>query len=100
MEGKVATMKTVGTREFKNRLGSYMAEVQRGGSLIITVRGKAIAKVNPIHTAEEPDQKLRQLLEKLESEGKIHMAKRPLRKFRPVPGRGKSGSEMIIQDRR
>jgi prevent-host-death family protein len=93
-------MKRVGAREFKNKLGSYIAEVRRGRSLIITMRGKAVAKVNPIPAAEDSDQGLRQLLEKLESEGKIRLGRRPLKPFRPVPGRGKSASQMIIEDRR
>src|SRR6266702_405573 len=40
------------------------------------------------------------VLKKLEAEGKIRLPKRPLGKFRAVPSRGKSASQMIIEDRR
>ncbi len=93
-------MKTVGSREFKNRMGRYMKAVRQGQSLLLTERGKPVAKVVPPdpEPAEEPT--LTDVLKKLEAEGKIRLAKRPLGKLRAIPSRGKSASEMIIEDRR
>ena len=34
-------MKTVGSRELKNRLGRYLGLVRRGETIIVTDRGKA-----------------------------------------------------------
>jgi prevent-host-death family protein len=40
-------MNKVGSREFKNHFGRYMRAVREGKTLIITVRGKAVAKIYP-----------------------------------------------------
>lgn len=93
-------MKTVGSREFKNRMGRYMKAVRKGQSLLLTERGKPVAKVVPPDAEQAPEPTLMDVLRRLESEGKIRLAKRPLSKFRPIPSRGKSASEMILEDRR
>lgn len=93
-------MKTVGSREFKNRMGRYMKAVRQGQSLLLTERGKPVAKVVPPDPEPAPEPILMDVLKRLESEGKIRLAKRPLSKFRPIPSRGKSASEMILEDRR
>jgi prevent-host-death family protein len=92
-------MKTVGSREFKNRMGQYMRAVRRGQTLLVTDRGKAIAKVSPVSEADRSDNDLSEILKRLESEGKIRLGTRPMKPFRGVPGRGKLASEMIIEDR-
>jgi prevent-host-death family protein len=93
-------MQKVGSREFKNRLGRYLLAVRKGQTLLVTDRGKPVAKVSP--PDENGDSKLTfsDVLKKLEAEGKIRLPKRPLRKFRAVPTRGKLASQMIIEDRR
>lgn len=93
-------MQKVGSRELKNRLGRYLRLVRQGITLIVTDRGKPIAKVSPPDedTAGEPT--LMDVLKRLDAEGKIRLAKGSLGKFRAVPSRGKSASQMIIEDRR
>ena len=93
-------MQRVGSREFKNRLGRYLGEVRKGQTLLITDRGKPVAKVSPPDQNGESGLTFSELLKKLEAEGKIRLPKRPLGKFRAVPSRGKPGSQMIIEDRR
>ena len=93
-------MQTVGSREFKNRLGRYLLAVRRGQTLLVTDRGKPVAKVSPPDHDADTALTFSDVLKKLEAEGKIRLAKRPLGKFRAVPSRGKSASQMIIQDRR
>lgn len=93
-------MKTVGSREFKNRMGRYMKGVRQGQGLLLTERGKPVAKVVPPDPEPAPEPSLMDVLKRLESEGKIRLAKRPLSRFRPIPSRGKSASEMILEDRR
>lgn len=93
-------MQTVGSREFKNRMGRYLRKVREGKTLIITDRGTPIAKVGPTveSTGNPPD--LRRRLEELEAQGLIRLGRKPLRPIRPVKSRGKPASRMIIEDRR
>lgn len=93
-------MQKVGSREFKNRMGQYLKAVRRGESLVITDRGEPVAKVVPPDQDKSEQPTLRKRLEELDAQGLIRLAKRPLGKFRAVPSRGKSASEMIIEDRR
>jgi prevent-host-death family protein len=93
-------MQKVGSREFKNRMGRYLREVRRGQSLVITDRGKPVAKVVPPDGAKPSQSGLAERLKELEAQGLIRLAKRPLSKFRAIPSRGKSASQMIIEDRR
>jgi len=93
-------MQKVGSREFKNRMGRYLREVRGGRSLVITDRGKPVAKVVPPDEAKTEQSGLAERLKELEAQGLIRLAKRPLSKFRAIPSRGKSASQMIIEDRR
>lgn len=92
-------MRKVGSREFKNRLGTFLAAVRDGQSLLITHRGSVVAKVSP------PDQdsragSLRDRLKNLEEKGFIRLPKRPIGPFKAVPSRGRSASQMLLEDRR
>lgn len=93
-------MQKVGSREFKNRMGRYLACVRKGQTLLVTARGKPIAKVVPADEAKPEQSGLMERLKELEAQGLIRLAKRPLGRFRAIPSRGKSASEMIIEDRR
>jgi prevent-host-death family protein len=93
-------MQKVGSREFKNRMGRYLAAVRRGQTLLLTDRGKPVAKVIPLHQDGNAELSFSDVLRKLEAEGKIRLAKRPLGEFKAIPSRGKSASRMIIEDRR
>ncbi len=92
-------MQRVGSREFKNRLGRYLRAVRNGQTLLVTDRGKPVAKVCPPEQDSDSQPTLADVLKKLEAEGKIRLPKRPLGEFRAVPSRGKSASQMIIEDR-
>lgn len=93
-------MKRVGTRELKNRLSAYMRRVRHGERLVVTDRGKPFAQITPI--PEKPAAKsLNDLLQELETRGLVRKAKGgTLRPFKPVPSRGKSAAQMIVEDRR
>jgi prevent-host-death family protein len=91
-------MRKIGSREFKNRLGKYLRAVRKGQTLIITDRGKAVAQVGPA-AQESAANLLEEKWKELEALGLIHLAKKPLPKFRPLKSRGKPASQIIIEDR-
>ncbi len=93
-------MRKVGSREFKNRMGRYMDIIRKGQSLLVTDRGKPLAKICPPDPEVSPELTIMDVLRKLEAEGKIRLAKGRIGKFRAIPSRGKSASEMILEDRR
>ena len=46
-------MKEVGVRELKNRLAFYLRAVRRGQTVIVTMRGKPVARLVPIGGGKE-----------------------------------------------
>ena len=93
-------MQRVGSLEFKNRMGRYLRSVRQGNTLVITDRGTPVAKVGPPDAVEPTEEDIWARLQELEACGLIRLGTRPLKRFRPVPGRGKPASQMIIEDRR
>jgi prevent-host-death family protein len=92
-------MRRIGSRELKNRLGKYLRAVRQGQTLLITDRGRPIAQLGPAPT--EPNRTtLENRLKELEAQGLIRLAQRPMGNFKAVPSRGKSASQMLIEDRR
>ena len=89
----------VGSREFKNRLGRYLRAVRQGKTLIVTDRGKAVAKVSPPDDETESALTLDEIFDRAEAQGLIRLRRKPFGKFKPIPSRGKLASEMIIEDR-
>ncbi|TAN20893.1 MAG: type II toxin-antitoxin system prevent-host-death family antitoxin [Acidobacteria bacterium] len=90
----MATKGTVGARELKNRLGKYLEQVRKGGTLIITDRGKEVAELRPLPS--DPEEAA---WERLHAEGTVT---RPIGKLRPAtPLRipGVSLSDAIREDR-
>ena len=92
-------MKRVGSRELKNRLGRYLRRVASGEELLITDRGKPVARLTSVRRSSrepaEPDEWLRQLA----AEGHIRLATKPFRPRKPPLNRGKSLSRILIRDR-
>jgi len=93
-------MRRIGSREFKNRLGRYLLAVRKGQTLLITDRGKPVARVSPLDQNVDSELTISDVLKKLEAEGKIRLPKRPLGRFRPVKIKGKPASQTILEDRR
>jgi prevent-host-death family protein len=92
-------MKTAGIKELKNRLSAYLALVKTGEDVLITERGKVIARI-----VSEVSQKtsLRQALQPLVMEGLVDL---PVDRIDravsdPVELPGKEVADMVIEDRR
>lgn len=94
-------MKKVGSRELKNRLGRYLAQVERGETIVVTDRGRPVAKLGPVVPPEDAHEKtVDDILHELAAQGHIRLATRPFADFKPVKAKGKPASRMIIEDRR
>jgi len=97
---KTAGAVTVGVRELKNRLTSYLKLVKADQEVIITERGNPIALMQPLRGAGAP-RSLEARLAALAAKGEISLPEGPLRPRRrrfKIPGRPLS--ELIIEDRR
>ena len=89
-------MITVGVRELKNRLSLYLRQVKEGKRIGVTKRGEVIAFLVPAEE-REVDRSLAALIE----EGMASWSGgKPTGSPRPVKGRGRLLSDIIIEDRR
>jgi prevent-host-death family protein len=93
-------MRTVGSRELKNRLGRYLGIVSKGESILITDRGKPVAKLVSAEPHPKQISTIEERLRELEAAGHLRLAPGKLRRIKPVPAKGKTASQMIIDDRR
>ncbi len=81
-------------KELKNRLGRYLKRVKEGGSLVITERGKPIARIVPLDLS--PESKLK-LMEEL---GLLVPPEGELEPLEPLVTPKQSISEILIEDRK
>ena len=92
-------MKTVGSRELKNRLGRYLGLVSKGETIIVTDRGKPVARLVPPVSDSDKTYSVDDLLRRLEAEGHLRRGTRPFRRFKPIRVKGKPMSQIILEDR-
>jgi prevent-host-death family protein len=92
-------MKTVGSRELKNRLGRYLAMVGKGETIIVTDRGKPVARLLPPALVAVESDTTEDFLRSLEAQGHLRRGTRPFKQFKPIRVKGKPISQMIIEDR-
>lgn len=89
-------MSKVGIRELKNKLSLYLKRVERGERIEVTNRGEVIALLIPAKR-----QAVNAELLALVQEGAASWAGgKPLGSPRPVKGRGRPLSQIIVEDRR
>ena len=88
-----ATSNEAGITELRNNLGRYLDRVRDGEEVIVTVRGRPVARLSPLRAAED---RLAELIE-------AGLARPPISQRRPPPepvaARG-TVSDLIIDHRR
>ena len=89
-------MSQVGVRELKNRLSRYLKQVQGGEEIVVTERGRSVARIVPINTSS-----LKRSLEPMLREGAVRWSGGKPRgaSLRPVI-RGRTLADMVMEDRR
>ncbi len=98
-EPLLTTRKSIGARELKIRLGTYLRLVQEGATLIITERGRPVAELRPIQPEAHG---LEQQLDRLRALGVISGTigeRRPLAYFDPIVSAGPPVSQTLLQER-
>jgi len=92
-------MISVGIKELKNNLSRYLSRVKKGEDILITERGKVVARI----IQEDPkNTSIREALSPLIVKGSVTLPSQKINKEIPVPIEvpGKPISEMAIEDRR
>jgi len=92
-------MISAGIKELKNNLSKYLSRVKKGEDILITERGKAIARI----IKEDPKNiALREVFGPLIIKGLITLPNQKIDNeiSTPVKLPGKPVSEMVIEDRR
>jgi prevent-host-death family protein len=92
-------MKTIGSRELKNRLGRYLKLVGKGETLIVTDRGKPVARIVPTDSNLGEGRSVDEVLKQMEAEGHLRLGTRPFKRFKPIRLKGKPLSKIILEDR-
>ena len=89
------TQTTVGIRDLKARLSSYMRQVKDGATLVITERGKPIGRIVPVRLSVEI--RLRELIQA----GLVAWSGRKLMPMDPVARtRGRrTVADLLLEDR-
>ena len=92
-------MVTAGIKELKNQLSRYIALVKKGDDVLITERGRIIARVVKENSRRSS---LRQALQLLVLKGQVIMPTREIKRDIPKPVKlpGKAVSEIVLEDRR
>jgi prevent-host-death family protein len=87
---------TVGARELKMRLGTYLQRVRQGQRLVVTDRGQPVAELRPIGG----EAGLQSVLVALEARGVVaRPSRKRLTPFRLIETRGGKLSAAVVEDR-
>jgi prevent-host-death family protein len=86
----------VGIRELKNKLSDYLRRIKTGETVIITDRGKPIAKIVPIQPTV--DDRLRTLVDA----GLVEWNGKKLRAYQPIAVNKSDHqlSDLVVEDRK
>ncbi len=87
--------KTIGIRELKEQLSGHLREVKGGMTLVITERGKPVARLMPM--AADIDAKLQQMLDS--GQASWSGQKPPSEGFRASVRGPKTVADLLLEDR-
>jgi prevent-host-death family protein len=88
---------TVGARELKTRLGTYLRRVREGQRIVVTERGAPVAELRGVGEGEGG---FDTRLSRLEAAGLVCRARRhALAPLRPIRSRGASLAQAVVDDR-
>ena len=92
-------MVTAGIKELKNQLSRYIGLVKKADDVLITERGRVIAR---IVKEDSSSSSLRQALQPLILKGQVLMPTRDIKRDvpRPIELPGKAVSDIVLEDRR
>ena len=92
-------MISTGIKELKNNLSRYLSQVKKGEDILVTERGKAIAR---IIKEDSKDLHLREALSPLVVKGLVKLPSQKLDReiSTPIKLPGKPVSDIVIEDRR
>lgn len=89
-------MISTGVKDLKNKLSYYLRKVKKGEKIFVTERARVIATITPIERAEEDSQ-----LISLVREGfAVWNGGKPAGSKTPIKIKGKTVSEIVLEDRR
>lgn len=89
--------KTIGARELKMRLGSYLRQVQEGTTIVVTERGRPVAELRPVPLGKTEEEAR---LDELAALGVVQRGLgRPLQAMTPVQLTGHPLSTTLLDDR-
>lgn len=87
---------TIGARELKTRLGTYLQRVREGRTLVVTDRGEPIAELRPLTSPGS----LPAALLRLSAQGTVTAPTvDALPPFRPIRSRGAGVADAVRDDR-
>jgi prevent-host-death family protein len=91
---RAALKSEVGVRELHDQLSRYVRHVAAGGEVVVTVRGRRIARLSPVDAADP--------LEDLRARGLVREPVRPKTRLGDRPRIPTSGSvsELVVEQRR
>lgn len=89
-------MISTGIKDLKNKLSHYLREVKKGEKILITEREKVIATIVPVERVEEDSN----LLSLVKEGFAVWKGGKPAGSRRPVKIKGKTVSEIVLEDRR
>lgn len=95
--GRCPTMTTVSVSKLKTSLSEYLDLVRGGEEVLITARGKAVARLSKVEDLDALDARIARLAR----QGLVRPGTGPLGKVKPPPGKGPSGVlAALLEERR
>lgn len=90
--------RSIGSRELKTRLGTYLRQVREGATILVTDRGEPIAELRPLRQASTTEE---ERLSELAAAGLLAPRSRKglTERKTPIRIKGRPISETISEDR-